>query len=104
MARTPKVVNNDAKKRLFVTDGEACAAAGDVIHFVELSGGEERRQILAECGTAQLPRLDGDGAERLRSRRGHVIYAFAVTENLGNFENTPDVGVSLTLAWVSLRP
>ena len=40
----------------------------------------------------------------LRSHHGHLIYAFAVTENLGNFENTPDVGVSLTLAWVSLRP
>jgi len=40
----------------------------------------------------------------LRSRRGHLIYGFAVTENLENFENTPDVGASLTLAWVSLRP
>jgi Protein of unknown function (DUF3187) len=40
----------------------------------------------------------------LRSRRGHLIYGFAVTENLENFDNTPDVGVSLTLAWVSLRP
>lgn len=39
----------------------------------------------------------------LRSRRGRVIYGFAVTENMKNFENTPDVGVSLTLAWVSLR-
>ena len=40
----------------------------------------------------------------LRSRRGQAIYGFAVTENLENFENTPDVGVSLTLAWVTLRP
>jgi hypothetical protein len=40
----------------------------------------------------------------LRSRHGHMIYAFAVTENVANFENTPDVGASLTLAWVSLRP
>jgi hypothetical protein len=40
----------------------------------------------------------------LRSRRGHFVYAFAVTENVANFENTPDVGASLTLAWVSLRP
>ena len=40
----------------------------------------------------------------LRSRRGHLVYGFAVTENLANFENTPDVGASLTLAWVSLRP
>lgn len=40
----------------------------------------------------------------LRRRQGRMIYAFAVTENVANFENTPDVGVSLTLAWVSLRP
>lgn len=40
----------------------------------------------------------------LRGRHGHMIYAFAVTENVANFENTPDVGASLTLAWVSLRP
>jgi hypothetical protein len=40
----------------------------------------------------------------LRSHRGHVIYGFAVTENLENFENTPDIGASLTVAWVSLRP
>ena len=40
----------------------------------------------------------------LRSRHEHLIYAFALTENLANFENTPDVGATLTLAWVSLRP
>jgi len=39
----------------------------------------------------------------LRSRHGPMICAFAVTENVTNFENTPDVGASLTLAWVSLR-
>jgi uncharacterized protein DUF3187 len=40
----------------------------------------------------------------LRSRHGHLIYGFAVTENVANFQNTPDVGASLTLAWVSLQP
>lgn len=43
----------------------------------------------------------------LRSRRGPLVYGFAVTENLVNFQNTPDIGVSLTLAWISpcpLRP
>jgi len=40
----------------------------------------------------------------LRSRHGPMIYAFALTENVANFENTPDVGASLTLAWVSLKP
>ena len=34
----------------------------------------------------------------LRSRRGHIVYAFAVTENVANFENTPDVGATLTFA------
>jgi hypothetical protein len=40
----------------------------------------------------------------LRSRRGRLVYGLAVTENVANFENTPDIGVSLTLAWLSLRP
>jgi hypothetical protein len=39
----------------------------------------------------------------LRSRRGHLIYGFAFTENLKNFENTPDVGLSLNVAWAALR-
>ena len=40
----------------------------------------------------------------VRSLRGHLVYGFAVTENIANFSNTPDVGVSLTLAWIALRP
>lgn len=40
----------------------------------------------------------------LRSRRGNLVYGFAVTENVANYQNTPDVGVSLTLAWISPRP
>jgi len=30
-----------------------------------------------------------------------IVYAFAVTENVANFENTPDVGATLTFAWIS---
>lgn len=40
----------------------------------------------------------------VRSRRGPFIYGIAVTENLKNFDNTPDVGLSLTLAWADLKP
>jgi uncharacterized protein DUF3187 len=40
----------------------------------------------------------------LRSHRGHFVYGVAVIENIASFENTPDVGLSLTLAWLSLRP
>jgi len=40
----------------------------------------------------------------LRSLRGRLVYGFAVTENVANFANTPDIGVSLTLAWIALRP
>jgi uncharacterized protein DUF3187 len=40
----------------------------------------------------------------LRSHRGHLVYGFAVTENVANFANTPDIGATLTLAWVALRP
>ena len=39
----------------------------------------------------------------LRSHRGRLIYGFAFTENLKNFENTPDVGLSLNVAWAALR-
>jgi len=40
----------------------------------------------------------------LRTVRGQLVYGFAVTENVANFENTPDIGVSLTLAWIARRP
>jgi hypothetical protein len=40
----------------------------------------------------------------LRSHRGRLLYGFAFTENLKNFENTPDVGLSLSAAWAALRP
>jgi len=40
----------------------------------------------------------------LRSHRGRLIYGFAFTENLKNFENTPDIGLSLSVAWAALRP
>lgn len=36
----------------------------------------------------------------LRSRQGRLIYGFAVTENLVNFQNTPDIGLSLMLGWM----
>ncbi|HKV08072.1 MAG TPA: DUF3187 family protein [Thermoanaerobaculia bacterium] len=37
----------------------------------------------------------------LRTRRGPLVYGFAVTENVANFQNTADIGMSLTLAWLS---
>jgi hypothetical protein len=36
----------------------------------------------------------------LRSRRGKLVYGFALTENVVNFQNTPDVGLSLILGWI----
>lgn len=39
----------------------------------------------------------------LRSRRGKLVYGFAVTENVVNFQNTPDVGLSLMLGWIGGR-
>jgi hypothetical protein len=35
----------------------------------------------------------------LRSRRGSFVYGFALTENLVNYQNTPDLGVTLIVAW-----
>jgi hypothetical protein len=43
------------------------------------------------------------GSLGVRSHRGSIIYGIAVTENIVNFENTPDVGLSLTLAWANLK-
>jgi len=40
----------------------------------------------------------------LRSHRGHFVYGVAVIENIANFENSPDVGLLLTLSWLSLKP
>jgi Protein of unknown function (DUF3187) len=67
-------------------------------------------QLYGSESTVRDSSIDQIGANKyqaslgVRSHRGHVIYGFAVTENLKNFENTPDVGVSLTFAWVSLHP
>lgn len=36
----------------------------------------------------------------LRSRAGRLLYGVAVTENLGNYQNTPDIGLTLTLGWM----
>lgn len=36
----------------------------------------------------------------LRSRAGRLLYGVAVTENLGNYQNTPDIGLTLTLGWI----
>jgi len=66
-------------------------------------------QLYASESTVRDTTIDEIKADKyqaslgLRSRRGHSIYAFAVTENLGHYENTPDVGVSLTLACISSR-
>jgi hypothetical protein len=40
----------------------------------------------------------------VRSHRGHWVYGAAVIENIANYANTPDVGLSLTLSWLSLKP
>lgn len=40
----------------------------------------------------------------VRSHRGPWVYGVAVIENIAHFENTPDVGLALSLAWLSLKP
>ena len=67
-------------------------------------------QVYASQSTVQESTLDEIKANKyqaslgVRTRRGPLVYGFAVTENLKNFDNTPDIGVSMTVAWVSLRP
>ena len=51
-----------------------------------------------------LEEIDGNKYEAslgLRTRRGPLAYALAVTENVGHLENTPDIGVSVTVAWLA---
>jgi uncharacterized protein DUF3187 len=67
-------------------------------------------QLYASQSTIQdttIPELKADKYQAslgARSMRGRLVYGFAVTENVENFGNTPDVGVSMTLAWVARRP
>ncbi len=54
-----------------------------------------------------LSAIDADKYEAslgLRSHRGNLEYGLAVTENIGHFENTPDVSISATVTWRPLRP
>jgi hypothetical protein len=36
----------------------------------------------------------------VQSRRGNTVWRFGITENLSNFQNTPDIGVSLGAAHI----
>ena len=64
-------------------------------------------QLYASESTVRDTHLDEIKANKyqaslgLRSRRGRLIYGFAVTENVANYQNTPDVGLSLTLGWIN---
>ncbi len=49
-----------------------------------------------------LSELDANKLEAslgLRTRHGDMEYGLAVTENIGHFENTPDIAISASLAW-----
>jgi hypothetical protein len=36
----------------------------------------------------------------LQQRTGHVLWSFAITENISNFSNTPDIGAQLGIAYL----
>jgi hypothetical protein len=67
-------------------------------------------QLYASRSTVQDTTIDLLKADKyqaslgVRSRRGRLIYGLAVTENIKNFDNTPDVGMNLSLAWADLKP
>lgn len=66
-------------------------------------------QLYASQSTIRDSSLDPVTADKfqaslgVRSRRGRMIYGIAVTENIDNFDNTPDIGVTLSLAWAAGR-
>ena len=53
----------------------------------------DRLIAAAERSTAQL-------SIGLQSRGTNVLWSFAITENISNFSNTPDVGVQLGIAYM----
>ena len=63
-------------------------------------------QLYASPSVIQDSELDELTADKyllslgFQTRRGEWFYRFALTENLQNFSNTPDVGVTLSLARV----
>lgn len=84
-----------------VTASYEVAIAKGTSMVVQLYAGESSGR-----GTA-IPELSAPKYEAslgLRSRRGRTIYSFAVTENIKNFQNTPDIAVSLGMAWVPDAP
>lgn len=66
-------------------------------------------QVYASRSVIQSSTLDELSANKyfatlgLQTHRGAWLYQAAVTENLANFNNTPDVGVSLSVAKVGSR-
>jgi hypothetical protein len=62
------------------------------------------QSVLRDTTVEEIKTNKYEASFGVRSHRGHWVYGVAVIENIANFENTPDVGLSLSLAWLSLKP
>lgn len=62
------------------------------------------QSVLRDTSLDEIKANKYEASLGLRSHRGHFIYGVAVIENIANFENSPDVGLLLTLSWLSLKP
>jgi hypothetical protein len=62
------------------------------------------RSTIQDTSVPELSANKYQATAGVQSRRGDWVWRFAVTENLQNFNNTPDVGVTLSLARVTLAP
>jgi hypothetical protein len=64
-------------------------------------------QIYVSQSTVRDSQIDEIRADKyqvsvgFRSHRAGLSYGFALTENVENFENTPDVGVTFSLSWLT---
>ena len=62
------------------------------------------QSVLRDTTVEEIKANKYEASFGVRSHRGHWLYGVAVIENIANYENTPDVGLSLSLAWLSLKP
>ena len=58
------------------------------------------RSIFARETRSELASIEYQVSAGLRYRRGPVLVSVALTENVANYQNTPDIGLHLSTCWV----
>lgn len=66
--------------------------------------GYASRSVVQDADVEELTENKYQLSAGIQQRLGRVLWSFAITENISNFDNTPDVGVQLGIAYVPNRP